>query len=476
MLNFRYHRGRPYQVITLMRVAVSSQKQPILNGRYRVERKLGKGAMGNVFLAIDMQEDEPVAIKTISQDLYQNDEIRERFNREVAALRRLNHPNIIGYVDTFAVSGRACLVMEYVGGGTLADVIRDRQQLDHGFFKNIAMKMIQALHTAHMAGIIHRDLKPANVFMNAVLEPKLGDFGLAKVNDFSSLTMTGTTMGTLAYMAPEAFDAIGQTDHRADIWALGVIFYEMLTGTLPFPTESQPRLIGAILREKPSPMESYRRDIPVSWQLMIETCLEKNPTDRYQSAIDMIDDLNEVPRARQQFKEVNPLEGAFGLRFMEEDLDVILTSGTKDKTIIIEDSALHHASARKYTRESKRSAPAILLLISGLLIWVGIMAAILGGGSVVYAYFVPESDFANSIDNARLLALIGSILFMGALIIEATAIRPQRALELVVLMFGVAMIWLVFFSGIILTSYLGAALGTVFYIMALTMYFQTQRT
>ncbi len=461
---------------------MSSQKQAILNGRYRVERKLGKGAMGNVFLAMDLQEDEPVAIKTISQDLYQNDEVRERFNREVSALRKLNHPNIIGYVDTFTASGRACLVMEFVGGGTLTDVIRDRQQLDHGFFKSIAAKMIDALDTAHKAGVIHRDLKPANVFMTAILEPKLGDFGLAKMNDLSSLTMTGTTMGTLAYMAPEAFDTIGKTDHRVDIWALGVIFYEMLTGTLPFPTDGQPRLIGAILRDAPEPIDSYRRDVPVAWQLMIETCLQKDPSDRYQSAHDMLDDLNEIPRSRQKFREHNPINNKFGLRFLEEDLDVVLSDEAKAKAkqgqlIIDVGSALHHAAANDYARASQRDQTSTtLLLFNGLFIWLGIVAALLGAGGVIYSYIQPDTDFAASIDTARTLALVGSIFFMGGLIIDAAAIRTERAIELLVMMFGVSMIWFMFFSNIVLKGYVAAVLGTTFYIIALTLYFQTHRT
>ncbi|PJF39151.1 MAG: hypothetical protein CUN55_15165 [Phototrophicales bacterium] len=456
-----------------------SQKPLILNERYRIERKLGKGAMGNVFLAIDLQDNEPVAIKTISQELYENQEIRERFNREVAALRKLNHPNIIGYVDSFTVSGRACLVMEFVGGGTLADVIQDRRQLEQGFFKSIAMKLISGLQAAHDAGIIHRDLKPTNIFMTATLEPKIGDFGLAKVRDLTSLTRTGTALGTLAYMSPEAFHTVGQLDHRADIWALGVIFYEMLTGALPFSTESQPRLINAILNEPPMPIEFYRRDIPPSWQLLIETCLEKNPHERYQSVHHMIDDLNEVPRSRQTFVESSILSKDIGLRFLDEDLDIVLSEENQTQiTLNLEDSAprLHHAEARSYSREPKPSASMMVSILSGLLIWLGIIAALIGGGGFVYSYFEPNANFLNSIETARQLSLLGSILFVVGMLLEAIWIQPQHALQLVIIVFGVTMTWFLFFSDFVFKGGIAAILGTVFYLVALTLYFQTRRT
>lgn len=458
---------------------MAANQKPILNNRYQLEKKLGKGAMGNVFLAMDLQEQEPVAIKTINQDMHQNPEVRERFKREVVALRKLSHPNIVSYVDNFTASGRACLVMEFVGGGTLADIIKDRQQLDHGFFKSIATKVISAMAAAHQAGIIHRDLKPTNIFMTAILEPKVGDFGLAKINEFSSLTMTGTTMGTLAYMAPEAFEAMGRPDHRADIWALGVIFYEMLTGNLPFPTESQPRLIGAILREPYDAVNNYRTDIPVAWQLMIETCLEKNPDHRYQNVMDMMDDLNEIPRSRQQFREQNPLGGSFEFRFLEEDLDIVLEDETQvvSKTVTLEaDPSIEHAAATSFQREGKKSIPTSLLILAGILVWSGIGAAVVGGGGVLYGFIEPDSDFAASIDSARAIALIGSVVFAGGLGLEAMVIRPERALELVILIFGITLTWFAFFSGYLLSGYAASMIGMAFYVAAVAMYFQTQRT
>jgi serine/threonine protein kinase len=471
----------------------------ILNERYRIERKLGKGAMGDVYLAIDMREDEPVAIKTINRELYQNQEVRERFTREVAALRKLDHPYIIGYVDAFAVKGRACLVMEYVAGGNLADLIKDRSPLDLGFFKNIAAKVIDAVGTAHLAGILHRDLKPANILMNAVLEPKVADFGLAKMTDLTTLTATGTAMGTLAYMPPEAFDMLSKPDERSDIWALGVIFFEMLTGTLPFPAKTQPQMIGAILNDEPFDITMYRRDVPVGWQLMIAQCLQKKPQERYQRVEDMIPDLNEVSRAHQDAHNMRFLpdenEVGFGDLFdfennasdladdsMRIDIEEIGVDRPQQAMSRPRKSPnanqLGHAAAPDYGAKAraKKQTPMAALLFSGLLLWLGVAASFVGGGLIVYSFTDAGTDFVENLETAQALTLVGSLMFAGGVAVEAVTIRPERGLELGVLVAGVVGIWFVFFSEILLTGFLAAMLGIVFYIVAVVMYFQTQRT
>lgn len=473
-----------------------SGQSVILNERYRVERKLGKGAMGDVFLAIDMKDDEPVAIKTINRELYQNTEVRERFTREVAALRKLDHPNIIGYIDAFAVKGRACLVMEYVAGGNLASLLKDRGQLDLGFFKSIAAKIIDAVGTAHTVGILHRDLKPANILMSAILEPKVADFGLAKMTDLTTLTATGTAMGTLAYMPPEAFDMLSRPDKRGDIWALGVIFFEMLTGALPFPAKTQPQMIGAILNDRPFDITMYRRDVPIAWQHMVERCLQKQPEKRYQQVEDMLVDLNEISRAQRHAQamkfvedddddlgdlfdfEAQPSDNSIEVSFDSTVVPKVAEPPIDNKPAYSPDPHMQHAAAPDFGAKAraKRQVPIAALLFGGLLLWLGIAASFVGSSLIVYSFTNAGEDFLESIELAQAMTLIGSLMFVGGLGMEATLIRPERALEIGILMMGVLGVWFLFFSELILTGFLPSMLGIIFYTFAVVMYFQTQRT
>lgn len=264
----------------------------ILKDRYRIDARLGRGAMGEVFRALDLETEDVVAIKTMAPDFARDPQYRKRFTREVTALQKLNHPNILGYIDAFITSGHIFLVMEYVAGGTLERIIEAPEEMSPERFKGLALKITDAMATAHEQGIIHRDLKPTNILLTVTNEPKIADFGLAKLADLSTMTTTGTAMGTLAYMPPEAFDALARQDHRGDIWALGVIFFELLSGgVLPFMGRSQPELIAAILTDEPTALGAVRRDLPAGWNDIISHCLEHHADFRYQTARELMEDL-----------------------------------------------------------------------------------------------------------------------------------------------------------------------------------------
>ncbi|MCZ7542449.1 MAG: serine/threonine protein kinase [Anaerolineae bacterium] len=232
-----------------------------LKDRYLIQARLGRGAMGEVYRATDLRYGEPVAIKMLVAD-DASDQHRKRFVREISALRKLYHPNIVGYVDAFASEDRMYLVMEYVGGGTLAHTMQSYGQLPADLFMQIARKVIEAIGSAHELGIVHRDLKPTNILLGVDGEPKVADFGLAKLTNFSTITLGGGAMGTLAYMPPEAFEMQALQDHRGDIWAMGVIFYQMLAGSLPFPGQGKAELVRAILQDPPISLEWFRKDLP----------------------------------------------------------------------------------------------------------------------------------------------------------------------------------------------------------------------
>lgn len=463
------------------------ENRPILKERYRLEQKLGKGAMGEVYLATDLQDNEPVAIKTISKELYDVDIVQKRFAREAAALRKLNHPNIISYIDAFVVGKRACLVMEYVGGGTLAELIKDRQGFDDGFFKQMASKIIDGLAIAHDAGIVHRDLKPSNILLTAALEPVIADFGLAKVSDLTTMTSTGTTLGTIVYMPPEAFDTLRKTDHRGDIWALGIIFFQMLTGSLPFRGETQMHIIGAILNENPYPLTLHRRDLPASWEMMVTQCLEKNPENRYQSVRDIIADLNELPRVRRDPVNVNREESEYEFRFIDvsfegdqlvhkpkEEFQQPATENLSPTAFV---EAPNYGERWAPKEGAKNNTSLEMLIISSMFVWLGIIG-IFGGSLISVLGITDIRDDLDISDGAVQAMLIGgSLLFMIGMIFEAFADAKYRFV-LFALAGLAAIIWFAFFSGLLFPESLSgfaSFLGMMMYIMVVLGYFQFRR-
>jgi len=264
----------------------------VIKNRYRIEQKIGEGAMGKVFSATDLQQQHLVAIKSMSRDLAEQTTYQKRFAREVSTLNRLDHPNIIEFVDAFVIGGFGFLVMEYAGGGTFKDLLKREKQLAAEPLKSLFLPIVDAVHSAHQLGITHRDLKLQNILLTTDGQPKVADFGLAKVSGASTMTQSGTIFGTLAYMPPEAFEDARRQDHRGDIWALGVMLFELLTGTLPFKAETQMELVGAILSSKPRALHKHRPDLNPMWENVIGQCLQKDPERRYQSAKDLWIDIH----------------------------------------------------------------------------------------------------------------------------------------------------------------------------------------
>lgn len=266
--------------------------KPILKDRYQVEAKLGEGAFGDVYTALDLETNQTVAVKTIASHIMDEEEINRRFLREIEALRRLQHPNIVGYVDAFSAKKRAFLVMEYVAGGTLKDVIKEQGAFPDEHFKPVILGVIDAVADVHDIGIIHRDLKPENILMRSISEPAIADFGFAKLSDLASMTARDAVVGTLAYVPAEAFDAKILKDHRADIWSIGVIMFEMLTGRLPFAGDTEIDMAMNIMRSQPTALNTIRQDLPPAWNDIILHCLERDVRLRYQSMRELWNDLN----------------------------------------------------------------------------------------------------------------------------------------------------------------------------------------
>ncbi|MGB9070069.1 MAG: protein kinase [Candidatus Acidiferrales bacterium] len=268
---------------------------------------LGAGGMGEVYRARDARLGREVAIKILPQHLSSNPQLRERFDREARAISSLNHPRICTLYDVGHQDGVDFLVMEYLEGESLADRLR-RGPIPLKETLRVGMEVCEALDTAHRARIIHRDLKPGNVMLTKG-GAKLMDFGLAKavlsgvasdgaaapllsaartisgISPISPLTTAGEVLGTIQYMSPEQLEG-KEADARSDIFALGAVLYEMVTGKRPFDGKSQISVASAILEKNPEPISAIQPLTPPSLERIVKTCLEKNPDDRFQSARD----------------------------------------------------------------------------------------------------------------------------------------------------------------------------------------------
>jgi len=258
-------------------------------GRYQVVEVIGKGAMGTVFKGIDPAINRPVALKTIRLDFVSDqsemEELRDRLTREARAAGMLSHPNIVTIYDIGAQDDLHYIAMEYLEGRTLEDLIKRRVQFSYKIIASIITQICTALQYAHEQGIVHRDIKPANIMVLSDYTVKVMDFGIARV-DSSSLTRTGIAMGTPNYIAPELLQG-KQVDRRCDIFSVGVVIYELLTGRRPFRGENLTSLIYSIINDNPPAPSKINDNLPLIFDHIVDRALKKNPTERYQKASDL---------------------------------------------------------------------------------------------------------------------------------------------------------------------------------------------
>ena len=281
-------------------------------GPYEIQSPLGAGGMGEVYRARDTRLDRQVAIKILPTHFSANSEAKERFDREARAISSLSHPNICQLYDVGMLDGISFLVMEYLEGETLADRV-GRGALGLDEILRFSLETADALEIAHRKRLIHRDLKPANIFLTQEGHAKLLDFGLAKGCHASldakasedgltltevELTSPGSTVGTIAYMSPE--QARGESlDRCSDLFSLGVVIYEMATGRRPFAGRTTAMIFNAILNQQPVAVTELNPSLPASFRDVLNRLLAKMPRDRYQSARELIEALQEIQRAQQ---------------------------------------------------------------------------------------------------------------------------------------------------------------------------------
>ena len=262
---------------------------------YKILEKLGEGGMGVVYKAHDTKLDRDVALKFLPRDISQSDKERNRFIHEAKAASALDHPNIctIHEVDETA-DEQQFIVMGYYEGTSISKKI-EKGRLDVAEAVWIAIQIAEGLQAAHEKGIVHRDIKSSNIIVTDKGQVKILDFGLARKKGLSKLTRTGTTVGTASYMSPE--QARGDTiDHRTDLWSLGVVLYEMVTGHLPFRGEHEAAILYSVVNVEPGPIQTVVPDASPELVHIIRRALEKDPKERYQSAEDMLIDLRRLKK------------------------------------------------------------------------------------------------------------------------------------------------------------------------------------
>jgi len=259
----------------------------VLKGIYRIYDQVGAGGFATVYLGRNLTNNTVVAIKVLKQEYTAEPRFVERFRREAEMAHRLQHPNVVRMLDYGVEGGTHFLVMEYVEGKTLSDIIAARGALPIQEAVGIADQIAQALDAAWRAGIVHRDIKPHNIMVTPDGQVKVMDFGIARMSAMVSLTQSGMFMGTPRYLSPEM--ARGEkTDIRSDLYALGLVLYEMLTGDAPFTADSPWALLRQQIETPPPPLKSRRPDIPDWLEAVIATALAKDPARRFQTPAEML--------------------------------------------------------------------------------------------------------------------------------------------------------------------------------------------
>ena len=278
-------------------------------GRYKVISEIGQGAMGTVYKAVDPIIDRTVAIKTINLNLSRQEleEYEARFQQEIKAAGRLNHPNIVTIYDVGKTDQVAYMAMEFLEGQELKDIITSGKLLPSDQMVDIISQVADGLWFAHQQNIVHRDVKPSNIMVMRGGIAKITDFGIARLPNSAVKTMTGLILGSPRYMSPE--QVIGKTiDARSDTFSLGVVLYEALTGVAPFDGDNVNAIMYATVNTTPVPPSHHNRNIPAMLDLIVAKAMAKTLDDRYQSVKELGDDLREVRRQMDHGRPASALK------------------------------------------------------------------------------------------------------------------------------------------------------------------------
>src|SRR6476620_9257586 len=273
----------------------------LFDGRYRILRKLGTGGMANVYLAEDEVLGRHVAIKILNDRHAGDEQFGERFRREAKNAASLSHPNIVSIYDRGEAEGTYYIAMEYLDGRSLKELILSRGPAPVSVAIDYARQILAALRFAHRNGIVHRDIKPHNVLVDSEGHVKVTDFGIARAGA-SQMTEEGSIIGTAQYLSPEQPRGT-PVDQTSDLYSLGIVLYELLTGQVPFTGDTPVEIAMKHLSTIPEPPSARRDDVPPNVDMVVLRALAKDPSDRFQSAEEMDAELERVARGLDVSRE-----------------------------------------------------------------------------------------------------------------------------------------------------------------------------
>src|SRR5579875_2060736 len=270
---------------------VGGERARVYSGRYEFVRQIARGGTAQVYLARDLLLDRPVALKVLFPELSTDPTFVERFRREAQAAANLSHPNIVPVFDWGESERTYYIVMEYVNGEPLSSIIRGQAPLPAARAAGIASDIAKALSYAHRHGVVHRDVKPGNVLITRDGQVKVTDFGIARaIGSDDNVTQTGLVLGTATYFSPEQAQGLG-VDGRSDVYALGVVLYEMVTGRPPFSADTPVAIAYKHVSEAAVPPSELEPRVPLPLEAIIMRAIAKQPSDRYATAEDLHSDL-----------------------------------------------------------------------------------------------------------------------------------------------------------------------------------------
>lgn len=355
--------------------------EQLVDNRYEIVRTIGSGGMADVFLAHDNVLDRDVALKVMNSRYARDDEFVERFRREAQSAAALSHPNIVSIYDRGeSEDGTYYIAMEYLSGGTLKDRVLKRGALPPKTAASVAAQIAEALKAAHSRGVVHRDIKPHNILITEAGDIKVTDFGIARAASSSTMTKTGAVMGTAHYISPE--QAMGESVGPAsDLYSLGVLLYEMLTGELPFDADTPIGIAMQHVNGTPNPPREVNPEVPAGLNAVVVKLLQKDPEDRYPSDEALIEDLERIARGG------SPTSAAATQVMNGLDRTSVLAAGANSQTRAMTSPSVTRENERPQKRRRRRFLPAFLILL--LLALLG-----LGGYSLLSGAGAPETNEA----------------------------------------------------------------------------------
>jgi serine/threonine-protein kinase len=344
-----------------------------LGKRYEIIELIGRGGMAYVYKARDLKLNRYVAVKVLREEYTENEQFIKKFDRESQAVACLTHPNIVSVYDVGVQDNIYYIIMEYVDGITLKQYLTRKGHLEYSEATKFVMDISNALRCAHENKIIHRDIKPHNILLTRDLVPKVADFGIARAITSSTVTMTNQTMGSVHYISPEQARG-GFVDERSDLYSLGILYYELLTGKVPFDEENTVTIAIKHIQEEIIPPKELEPRIPDEVNQIVIKLTQKKPADRYQNTEELMEDLEIILEGTNTMvNDGNSLNNRGETQIVREGLFHVENTGSH-KPIKIEEDENYHVKPKKSDAKKKKKKIIIASIISALILIGGIFA------------------------------------------------------------------------------------------------------